>query len=278
MSFSDEIDLEGGLSHNTWRPPSAGGVQQFQPLYQSCALGVKQINAAIAHLNNLGSQLGTKQDSTGLRDKLGVLVDSTADVCKTTNAQLQQLYGLASRDPNKHLQVSNLQEEFERALKRFRDVSSAASKREKSSLPATSRQAKVAAEEPPWAQDEDRPVERESARLLQTEELSVMERQHAQIVERDKQVREIETAVIDVNQIFQDLARITAEQSSMVDNIESSIEMTAHHTAEAAVEMRKAAKAQRSNRGCLCWIFLCVIITVAVILAITALGLTIRFA
>ena len=46
------------------------------------------------------------------------------------------------------------------------------------------------------------------------------------IEERDKGIREIETAVLTVNDIFTDLAGLVEEQGHMIDNIENNIVST----------------------------------------------------
>ena len=71
--------------------------------------------------------------------------------------------------------------------------------------------------------DKKRPAEEEES-LVQAQAMEDDIQFNEQIVqERNREIREIETAVVEVGQIFQDLAAMVNEQGVMVDNIEANI-------------------------------------------------------
>jgi hypothetical protein len=179
------------------------------------------------------------------------------------------------------------EDEFERGLKRLKDLSEAAATKERAAkLPGadvdgismvhlgrnSSNDLEAAMEE----------SEKERSRLLQKQKLDDFkllenehELQHALIVERDAQVRDIENTVIEVNDIFGELARATADQSQIADHIAVNIDHTAENTKQAVGELQSAAAYQRSARSRYCCLLLIVVCVAGAIVVAAYLSLKI---
>ena len=86
------------------------------------------------------------------------------------------------------------------------------------------------------------------------------------MAERERMIKQVETTVGEVNEIFTDLASLVSEQSVHIDNIASTIENTAAQSSRAADELRTAARAQGRMRGRMCCLVMAVVAPAALFL------------
>jgi len=84
------------------------------------------------------------------------------------------------------------------------------------------------------------------------------------IRERHQGIKEIETKVVELNEMFRDLAVMVDEQGIEIDNIESHLANAEEHTTQGVVELVEAEKSQRKARNKLCCIALIAVVSVAV--------------
>jgi len=94
------------------------------------------------------------------------------------------------------------------------------------------------------------------------------------IKDRDTQIRALHGEIVQVNEIFKDLARIVGEQGTMIDSIQNNIS-SANTNVEAGLnEVKEADKHQQSSRKKLCFlaIFVTVIVAVIVVVLVVTLG------
>lgn len=89
------------------------------------------------------------------------------------------------------------------------------------------------------------------------------------IRERNREIREIETAVVEVGQIFQDLAAMVNEQGVMVDNIEANISSSVAATDEGVRELESAEEYQiKARKKCIIITIILVVVAAVVVLAV----------
>lgn len=93
--------------------------------------------------------------------------------------------------------------------------------------------------------------------------------QQSLIREREEEIRNIETGITELNEIFKDLGSIVTQQGTLVDNIESNIFSVVDNTKIAASELSRAAYYQRRSRSR----SLCVLLILLAILAVVLLGI-----
>jgi len=95
----------------------------------------------------------------------------------------------------------------------------------------------------------------------------------ALIHDREMGIKQIESAVSEVNEIFTDLANLVHEQGFMIDNIESNIESTAVQTQDGVVQLQKASQHQKSARSKMCILAIILVVIAAVLTLILVVTL-----
>ena len=64
------------------------------------------------------------------------------------------------------------------------------------------------------------------------------------LVERERAVNQLEADIMDVNQIFKDLAAMVHDQGEMVDSIEANVETSSIRVNEGTEQLRQAERYQ----------------------------------
>lgn len=65
-----------------------------------------------------------------------------------------------------------------------------------------------------------------------------------ELQEREVAIRKIETDIVEVNQIFKDLATMVHEQGDVIDSIEANVETASYQVTEGAQQIAKAREYQ----------------------------------
>ena len=65
-----------------------------------------------------------------------------------------------------------------------------------------------------------------------------------QLEERERAVRQLEADIMDVNQIFKDLAAMVHDQGELVDSIEANVETSSIRVNEGTEQLRQAERYQ----------------------------------
>ncbi|KAL5981190.1 hypothetical protein ACLOJK_029111 [Asimina triloba] len=87
----------------------------------------------------------------------------------------------------------------------------------------------------------------------------------AEIQERHDAVRELERKLIELQQIFLDMAVLVEAQGDMLDNIESQVSSAVDHVQSGTTALQKAKKLQKSSRKCMCIAIIILLIVVVII-------------
>ena len=64
------------------------------------------------------------------------------------------------------------------------------------------------------------------------------------LVERERAVTQLEADIMDVNQIFKDLAAMVHDQGELVDSIEANVETSSIRVSEGTEQLRQAERYQ----------------------------------
>ncbi|KAF9807046.1 hypothetical protein SFRURICE_011190 [Spodoptera frugiperda] len=104
--------------------------------------------------------------------------------------------------------------------------------------------------------------------LNQKQLLLMQEENTRDVAEREEEVNKIVRSIVDLNDIFKDLAHMVHEQGTVLDRIDYNIEQTQVQVHEGYKQLQKAERYQRSNRKMHCILILGVTIIVLVILLI----------
>lgn len=89
--------------------------------------------------------------------------------------------------------------------------------------------------------------------------------------ERDQAIRQIESDIQVVHDIFVDMAGLVSDQSHLIDNIESSIDASVTNTSKGVVELGQAEKHQKSARTKLCVIATILLVVIFVVVVLMSL-------
>ncbi|VFQ91047.1 unnamed protein product [Cuscuta campestris] len=87
----------------------------------------------------------------------------------------------------------------------------------------------------------------------------------AEIQERHDAVKELERKLLDLQQIFLDMAVLVDAQGDMLNNIESQVNATVDHVQSGNTALQKAKKLQRNSRKWMCFAILVFILIVAIV-------------
>ncbi|KAL3625121.1 hypothetical protein CASFOL_030575 [Castilleja foliolosa] len=87
----------------------------------------------------------------------------------------------------------------------------------------------------------------------------------AEIQERHNAVRELEKKLLDLQQIFLDMAVLVDAQGDMLDNIESQVSSAVDHVQSGNTALQKAKSLQKNSRKWMCIAIIILLIIVAII-------------
>ncbi|CAA2934901.1 syntaxin-132-like [Olea europaea subsp. europaea] len=87
----------------------------------------------------------------------------------------------------------------------------------------------------------------------------------AEIQERHDAVRDLEKKLLDLQQIFMDMAVLVDAQGDMLDNIESQVSSAVDHVQSGNTALQKAKSLQKNSRKWMCIAILILLIIVAII-------------
>ncbi|KAK7056609.1 SNAP receptor [Paramarasmius palmivorus] len=266
MSFQD---IEAGIQH-TASPPSAPQSPEdaaFLSLQSSLSIQVLKMNANVQGILKLVDQLGTTKDSASLRTKLHDLTESTRAMAKRGSEDLKKLTMQQMSLPHKKTALQKISHDLQMSLVAFQRAQQVSAERQRTVVQGV--KMAVEDEQPHEAEPGSSPEQRQ-AQLMQSQ-LSPHELayQESLIQEREADIREIETGIHELAEIFRDLGTLVHQQGGMLDNIESNISSVAVDVSRGAEELNTASEYQRrAGRRAACLMIILVIVVAIVLLAV----------
>ncbi|XP_043940759.1 syntaxin-12 [Protopterus annectens] len=247
--------------------------RDFGGLIQTCSANVQKITQNTADIRTMVNKLGTIQETSELQDRLQQLQHYTNQLAKETNKHLKELGSLPtpshpSEQRQQKLQKERLMNEFSAALNNFQIVQRKAAEKEKESVA----RAKVGSRLNEDSHKDEQLVSFDSnddwkQTQAQFEEAAITEEDLELIKERETAIRQLEADILDVNQIFKDLAVMIHDQGDMIDSIEANVESAEVHVENASEQLQRAAMYQKKSRKKIC-ILLMFLVLVAVIVGL----------
>ncbi|TIB70205.1 t-SNARE [Wallemia mellicola] len=286
MSFND---LESGGVQLSRASNSPGRKDEFTQLKDKLSISIFKINGNIQGINRIVTVLGTTKEQGDSRDRLHELLESTRVIVKNTSEDVRRLttWDQAGDKPDV---VSNTQakinREFSLAIQSFQRVQKEAAERTKIStereLQRVSNQQQTVSrnqDEVLYNHQDQFQLEEENAipqeqlqqQVQQPRRMTDAERRYQEglIEERDNEIRDIETGIQELNDIFRDLGNIVVEQGGMLDNIESNVYSIASDTNRANQQLVSAHEYQRkAGKRAFCLLIILVIVVLIVVLVL----------
>ncbi|XP_061685176.1 syntaxin-12 isoform X4 [Syngnathoides biaculeatus] len=240
---------------DSYRPAA----RDFTSLIQTCSSNIQKITQNTAQIKNMVSQLGTRQDTSELQDRLQQIQHYTNQLAKETNKHLKELGSVPlptspSEQRQQKIQRERLMNDFSAALNNFQGVQRRAAEKGKESVARARAGSRLSADDgvrdeklvsfdnqDDWGQ-----------MTTQTEEVAITEDDLELIKERETNIRQLESDIMDVNQIFKDLAVMIHDQGEMIDSIEANVENAEVHVERGAEQLQRAAYYQQKSRKKMC--------------------------
>nr|XP_046181548.1 syntaxin-12-like isoform X3 [Oncorhynchus gorbuscha] len=212
------------------------------------------------------NQLGTGQDTSELRDSLQQIQHFTNQLAKETNKHLKDLSFVSpsSEQRPQKIQKDRLMNEFSAALDNFQAVQRQAAQKEKESVTRARAGSSLSAED---GVSEEQLVSFDNQDDWAQTITQTTEEDLALIKERETNIRKLESDILDVNQIFKDLAVMIHDQGEMIDSIEANVESAEVHVDRGTEQLQRAAYFQQKSRKKMC------ILAVVLSIVLTILGI-----
>lgn len=278
MSFLDAY--EGA------EPPTA--TQRGEIGHEECssvAGVVFQLTTNVASYKRMVDSLGTQKDSEQLRNRMHKTRDSIQQLARETSNRLKGLNNQAASGALSNTVKgthAKLVKDFHSLLKDFQKTQRSCNERELmytvpkgTEVPApVSSSARVIAD----PELDERPsaiLQPELEPLMQTQDRSqlirldnAIEYNSNMIRERDQDLADIQDEILEVNEIFQDLAVLVNEQGGMIEDIEANIVKTNVQVKQGHEQLKQAEKSQKSSRTKICCMLFFVIVVLIILLVV----------
>ena len=272
MSFSD-----GGNRRPTGnRGYEESGYQSgntYSSAFNIVYNNIQTFSSNVTTLTKTLTKIGTNSDSVQVREIIDDLINKTAILAKEIKLGIENLNRTISKE-NKS-EFMKLASDFQKWGTKFQDdVKSYGYKKEKIPVPISSQQQQYSQFDSQMGGQEERFNEeifnQKKQQLIEVD--NEREFNETIIKERHKGIKEIETKVVELNEMFRDLSIMVDEQGIEIDNIESHIANAEQYTSQGVQEIASAEKSQRSARTKLCCIALIIVVVIAVVILVALFG------
>lgn len=198
---------------------------------------------------------------------LSMLLQDTGQLARETGQRLVSLQRTDALPARQRTMHGKLNKDFQFVLRRFQQLAQQASQnarrrqqdRRHGGGASTS---ELQADEPVYDERqglmEAERVQQEVQEQLQRERVARANMES--MAERERMIKQVETTVGEVNEIFVDLAGLVQEQGTHIDHISTAIEKTSHETTRANVELRSASNYKSKMRSRTCCLYLAVVL------------------
>ncbi|KAF7253343.1 Syntaxin-7 [Varanus komodoensis] len=246
-----------------YREGTAGDPNQ---LAQRITSNIQKITQCTAEIQRVLNQLGTPQDTHELRQQLQQKQQYTNQLAKETDKYIKEFGLLPSitEQRQRKIQKDRLVNEFTTSLTNFQRVQRQAAEKEREFVARVRASSRVSGGAPEDSFREGTLVSWDSQPQTQAQDEEITEDDLRLIEERESAIRQLESDILDINEIFKDLGMMIHEQGDVIDSIEANVETAEVHVHQANQQLASAANYQRKSRKKMC-----------IIIAVLAVGVTV---
>ncbi|XP_012523086.1 syntaxin-7 [Monomorium pharaonis] len=254
--------------------------QDFGRLSQSIGTSILKISQNVSSMQKMVNQLGSSTDSQELRNQLHQIQHYTQQLAKDTSVHLRDLAILANNSGStspgeqrqRKMQRERLQDEFTSALNSFQAVQRLAASKEKEMV----RKAKASAGIAPFGEKKQDAtlIELQDSRTYGSDSAKFQQEQMQEqmnlrmLEEQEASIRQLESNISDINQIFKDLGALVYDQGEVIDSIEASVERTEVSVTEGAAQVRQASMYQTKLRKKKCILIVIALVVLSILIGI----------
>ncbi|XP_072376075.1 syntaxin-12 [Diabrotica undecimpunctata] len=209
---------------------------EFNNSSENVVTNIYTINKSIKVLGNALKVIGTKKDNQGIRNQVHVTQLSTNQIAASTSKEISNLKQLSKGHKQRLLQVEKLEENFKEAVGRYHALQKDVANKQKLHLLVPSESVEETAQD----DNDENQMQAQKTRELAFEQ--------DMLIERETRIRQIESDILDVNQIMRELGSLVHSQGATVDTIENSIDHAAGNIEEGTEQLVKASRYQNKYR------------------------------
>jgi len=282
MSFrhSASSDSESAWGHGGGGGGGGGAGHGEDEEYNQCHADVyeniKALTILFGTISQQAQAVGTKEDSLKHRNTLKQNIDNATKSVKETQAAIKRLATLCTNpragkvSQERKQKVDKLSQDFNKFTDKLRElVKIANDKADNTPIPADrsgrdNNQSLYSSSSD--NNDENRVLLQRQQEHAQLED--DLDFQDSIVKDRDQQIRAIQGQMVQVNEIFRDLAKLVEDQGEMIDNIQTNIVSASQNVEAGLKEVKDADKSQQSSRKKLCFLAIFVTVLVAIVVIV----------
>ncbi|XP_065758972.1 t-SNARE domain-containing protein 1 isoform X9 [Muntiacus reevesi] len=237
----------------------------LQELFQEASANIFQVNSSVTSLEQSLRSLGTPGDTQELRDSLHTVQQETNRTIAASASALKQTAELLRGCPQQErLQLDHLKTQLSDAVQRYGVVQKKIAEKSRALLPTAQRGGKQQSPQAAFAElADDEKIFNGGDGVWPGHEQALLPEITKEDLEairlREEAILQIESDLLDVNQIIKDLASMVSEQGEAIDSIEAGLEAASSHTEVASELLAGASRHQPTRRtrplaacGCPC--------------------------
>lgn len=264
MSFADiETGIKRSKSNTKYsskknNSSTNSDAGDFDSIGYTVSDNIGKLQRCLSQITRLEKNLGTSSDTVEMREKMHQQISDGNSLAHGVTADLRRLKNSLTRilDPklkkNRFVRYEKLMNDFKVRMRGFEATVKSALNKEENSVAIAKRSRKSSFEK----LNELNSSLVESGTL--TTPLMMMEFADIEndltinemiIEKREEEILDLQSKVVDVNDIFRDLATIVSNQHEGLESIESSVADSESRAAKGVEELLKATKHQRKSRG-----------------------------
>ncbi|KAF1809945.1 t-SNARE [Eremomyces bilateralis CBS 781.70] len=274
MSFDDSSRLESQPS--AWRredDPQYTDDPEFRTFTTELGDKLFSLTSNVSRLSQQVALLGTRRETARVRERVRDLIEETGNGFKDIGEGLKKVSAWPDSGPSQKFTQGKLNREFQASLTEFQALQRAAIDKERASAAAAraalddQHQQEAASSGGHGLQQQHQ--QEEQQHLANQDEVDFQE---GLIVEREREIRNIEQSVTEVQELFRDVAHMIHEQGDQLDIISTNVEGVRDDTRGAHVELRTAQRHQRNarNKACCLLLILAVVLTIVILAVVLA--------
>jgi syntaxin 7 len=276
MSFQDNPNLES--QPTTWRrsdDPEYADDPEFNSYTTQLSDKLFSLTSNISRLSNQVALLGTRRETDRVRERVQDLLSETGDGFKEIGEGLKKVQAWHDLGLSQKYTANKLGTEFRASLTEFQALQRSALEKQRASASA----ARTALDENEAGgaasggaggqQQQQQQLQQQDLRLVDQSEVDFQE---TLIIERESEIRNIESSVSELNELFRDVATMIHDQGQSLDIISENVTSTRDDTRNADQQLRTASRHQKSARGKAC----CLLMILAIVLAVVILAVVLN--
>jgi len=235
------------------------------PLLQAIVDGTNQLNQEMAQLSRLIELIGTSRDNDNLRQQLSTRRSNCANIAKSTMTTMKNSPPPDKADKPKYEKILN---QFNTLFSRCQALSKESIQRERLNPLTRSGSYKTVPGINPAIEQQRQQEQQQAHAAAIDSKLKQLEYQSsvvddAIIAERDEDIKQLETQMKGLQEVFVDVATMIQEQGVMLNTVEDNVEVAVNKTTEGVAELKQASEYQKSARNKMCCILLLVVLILA---------------